>query len=69
MLVDVQIDFKDGYTNYHAGERVWLEDDEAEKFLGYGWVTAPGVKVVLPPQGQNTTLNIHDGQLGHTSEY
>ena len=69
MLVDIVIDFKDGRTSYYEGERVWMEPEEAAKFCGYGWAKEPGAQAAPLPTGVNATLNIHDGQIGHTSEY
>lgn len=69
MLVDIVIDFKDGHTQYYAGERVWMETDDAEKFVTYGWAALPDTAPALRPVGTTSTLTIHDGQLGHTSEY
>lgn len=68
MLVNIVIDFKDGHTQYYAGERVWMEDVDAEKFVGYGWAAAdlPATPV---PTNTTFTLNIKDGQIGQHAEH
>lgn len=68
MKARILIDFKDGYENYHRGELREMADDKIRQFAGYGWVAAEGVETGTPFTGSQT-LNIHDGQLGHSSEY
>lgn len=69
MLVDIVIDFKDGHISYYAGERVWMEPADAAKFVGYGWAVERDGRAPPAPTGTNTTLTIHDGQIGHISEH
>ncbi len=68
MKARILIDFKDGYDSYSKGELREMADDKIKQFAGYGWVAAEGVETGQPFVGEQT-LNIHDGQLGHTSEY
>ena len=69
MLVNIVIDFKDGHTQYYSGERVWMDDAEAEKFVGYGWAAADGSTYPVPQTGTTSTLNIKDGQIGQHAEH
>lgn len=68
MKVQIVISFKDGYDAYHAGEVREMSEEKARQFAGYGWVAAQGVEAGSLHTGP-ATLNIHDGQIGLTSEY
>lgn len=63
--------FRDGHMTYYAGEQVSADNftpDSLQQFAGYGWLSPLNAEPVDTPTGVDSTLNIHDAVIGHTSE-
>lgn len=71
-MIDVRTTFNDGHTRYYQGERVSennFDPDDLAKFAAYGWISEEGAKAPVAVQNAEFTLDIKDGQLGHTQEF
>lgn len=38
MFADVLVDFKEGVTNFYAGEFRKFNQEQFDKYIGYGWI-------------------------------
>lgn len=54
--------FKHGSESYEKGQSYEVPDEDGEYFTACGWVGEPN------ETGQEISLDIQDGQIGHSSE-
>ncbi len=66
-LYDVLITFKDGRIEYVKGERCHFGDEDATRFLSYGWISESGGAAQVAG-GKNIDLSIKNSKIGITSE-
>lgn len=69
-MLTIKIDFKHNRTCYFEGEVVSennFEPEALQSFLTYGWVSRRGEHTPVTAEA-GTTLNIHNGRIGHTQK-